>query len=266
MSMIRVLDAKRGTLAEIRPAVPGLLRVCAHLPEHDRPEDITDLRVLLVADLLTRAAELSHQQTLVAVHSCGQSGSHAETLAGRVAALGIHAPAAQARCRDAQVALGGPIDVHLVSGGDATGDLDGQYVSIGPARLPATGDGSADARAAEASAWPSREPLAVRFALLSSPYHRPAEIARELLADAVRTLDEWRTLVAEWAELPSRPVPPHLAEAARAAFRDLDAVSALGLLRTLVSDTATAGGAKFETFVYADRVLGLEFAKRIGQL
>ncbi len=262
MGMVRLLDARFGALAEIRPAVPGLLRICAHVPEGDHAEDITDLRVLLVADLLSRAAEVSNLQALVALAPGGRSARHAETLARLAAALGIHPAAAQARCRDAPAALGGPIDVHLVGSGAAAADgQGGPWVSIGAARRHFAGDQGGG----EPSAGPEGEPLAVRFALMSSPYHQPAEITQDLMASATRTLRQWRGLVASWAELPSRPVPPRIAEAVRTAFRDLDTVSALTLLRTLALDTGVPGGAKFETFVYADRILGLELAQRVGQ-
>jgi hypothetical protein len=272
MTMVRLLDARFGSMAEIRPAVPGLLRICAHLPERAQPEDITDLRVLLVADLLTRTAQVSNLQALVSLESSEQSAVHAETLTRLVTALGIHPPAAQARCGDARAALGGPIDVHLVGGGADADIADGLCVNIGAARLDATDnldatdDGAGDADQGEVSGWRQYEPLAIRLALMSSPYHQPAEIGHDMLADSAGTLDEWRLLVARWAELPSKPVPAHLAEAARAAFRDLDTVSALSQLRTLVPDAGTPDGAKFETFVYIDRVLGLEFARRIGRL
>ncbi|MBV9450625.1 MAG: hypothetical protein JO345_32520 [Streptosporangiaceae bacterium] len=272
--MVRLLDARDGSMAEVRSAVPGLLRICAHLP---RPEpgdagDITDLRVLLVADLLTRAGEMSHLQALVAQHfsgqhfsgqpfsarhSSGQPASRAGILAGHLAALGMHAPAAQAPCREAHVALGGPVDVHLVrDGASAPDDVTGLRVSIGAARFGTS---------AEAGQH-DHEPLALRLVLLSSPYHQPVQVSQDRLADAAGTLREWRVSVARWAELPSRRVPPDITEAIRRAFRDLDTPSALGLLRTLALDTGMAEGAKFETFVYADRVLGLEFASRIGQV
>jgi hypothetical protein len=300
MTMVRLLDARHGSLAEIRPAVPGVLRVCAHLPERDQADDISDLRLLLVADLLVRTAEVSNLQALVALESAEQTASHAEALAYLVSALGIHPPAAQVRCRDAAAALGGPIDVHLVSGGaDATDDRDGLYASVGAARIYGAGNEAGDtaradvavvgdagdvrdvgdlgeirdvgeaADAGDVGEEPARrypEPLAIRLALMSSPYPQPVEITRDALAGAAETLEEWRVAVARWAELPSKRVPPHVADQVRSAFRDLDTVSALSLLRTLAADTGMAEGAKFETFAYVDRLLGLEFAKRVGQL
>lgn len=71
--------------------------------------------------------------------------------------------------------------------------------------------------------------------------------------------------MAEWAELPSRPMPGPVAAAAGTAFDALDTVSALGLLRDLIPDEDVPNGAKFETFVYADRVLGLDLPREIGR-
>ena len=71
--------------------------------------------------------------------------------------------------------------------------------------------------------------------------------------------------MAEWAESPSRPVPTAIAETAGAAFSDLDTVSALAMLRRLAADASVPAGAKFEAFVYADRILGLDLAREIGR-
>jgi hypothetical protein len=43
-------------------------------------------------------------------------------------------------------------------------------------------------------------------------------------------------------------------------------VSALALLRSLASDEDVPAGARFETFVYADRVLGLDLPRDIGRV
>ena len=55
-------------------------------------------------------------------------------------------------------------------------------------------------------------------------------------------------------------------EIARAAFDDLDIASAIALLRGLADDDSVPAGAKFETFLYVDRVLGLDLPGHIGKL
>ena len=58
----------------------------------------------------------------------------------------------------------------------------------------------------------------------------------------------------------------HLAQAAQAAFGDLDTASAIALLRGLAHDDEVQAGAKFETFLYVDRILGLDLPREIGKL
>jgi hypothetical protein len=100
---------------------------------------------------------------------------------------------------------------------------------------------------------------------MSFPYHQPADLTEELLASADETVARWRRQVAQWAQSPSRPMPARISQAAGAAFGDLDTVSALGLLRDLSDDADVPAGAKFETFVYADRILGLDLPRDIGR-
>jgi cysteinyl-tRNA synthetase len=109
------------------------------------------------------------------------------------------------------------------------------------------------------------DPLAIRLAMLSFPYHRPADLTEDVLAQARQTLAHWRRRVAEWAQLPSRPAPAPVADRLRAAFDDLDTATALALLQSLESDDDVPAGARFETFAYADRILGLDLARDIGR-
>jgi hypothetical protein len=254
--VLRLLDASNGSYTEVRSARRGLLRVCAHVPETADSADITGLRVLLTADLLARAAELGDLQVLTALSFAGQPPGQATAFERAADALGVHPPAVRTSCQDAQASLAGPIDVHLVGHGTTVDAGQGGLLSpVGAARLP-TGD---------AVTGSGRDPLAVRLALQAYPYHQTADLSQGVLADADGTLGHWRHLVAEWAQSPSRPMPAGIAGTVRAAFDDLDTVSLLALLRGLVPDASVPAGTKFETFVYADRVLGLDLPSRIGQ-
>jgi hypothetical protein len=263
--VVRLLDAFTGSYAEIRVARPGLLRVCAHIPEAAGESDLTWLRVLLIADLLARTAELSGLQVLTALASDGESGNWAGSLERAVAALGIHPPAARGDARDAEASLGGPIDVHLLGSGVRLNDGDrGLAARVGAAYVRWAGD---QAKAAsDLLAGHEGDPLALRLALISFRIEQAADLTEYILAGAGETVAQWRRWVAEWAQRPSRPVPAHLAEALRTAFDDLDTVPALALLRDLASDDSAPAGAKFETFLYADRVLGLDLPSEIGRL
>jgi hypothetical protein len=265
--VLLLLNTRTGSYAEVRPARRGLLRVCAHVAKAATPADLTGLRVLLVADLLARTAELRNLQvqTVLAAEdnpdAGGDPAAEADTVAVEQAAdaLNIHPPAARASARDAEASLGGPIDVHLASH-DVAADH-GLAAHIGTAsRQDAEGI----------------DPLAIRLALLSFPYYQPADLTKTALAEAEQVLGHWRRRVAEWAQSPSRPMPAHLADRLRSAGDDLDTISMIALLRDLApddeqpaDDLAPDGdvppGARFETFLAADRILGLDLPRDIGR-
>ena len=216
--MLRLLDARTGERAEVTPARPGLLLVCAHVLTDDAGLDLSAARVLLVADLLARTAEMRGLQAMTFVFDGGEPAGHA--------------------------------------------------LREGAHPQPSRGiAGTAWSQAGERHG----DPLAVRLALMALPYHEPAAITPDELPAASRTLVLWRHRVAAWAESPSRPMPARTAAAFREAFELLDTGRVLAVLRDLAPDgaaqdsQAVPAGARFETFVYADRILGLDLARDIGQ-
>jgi hypothetical protein len=260
--VIWLLDARTSSPAEVRPAQPGVLRVCAHVRGADARPGVTALRVLLAADLLARVAELSGLQVLTALATDDPAAGPTSALERDAAALGIHPPTAHTTPGDAASSLGGPIDVHLVIRDALDPRLDGLPAVVDTAYLGWAGGDAADEGLLPG---PGRDPLAVRLALMSSPISLAARVTGEALDRAGETLGSWRQQVAQWAESPSRPIPAPIEEAARAAFSELDTASALALLRGLAPDASVPAGAKFETFVYADRVLGLDLAREVGR-
>ena len=90
-------------------------------------------------------------------------------------------------------------------------------------------------------------------------------ISTARLADATRTLGEWRRRVARWAESPSGAIPKPAADTMREAFGNLDTVAVVALLNGLAADETLPPGPRFETFLYADRVLGLNLPGDIGR-
>jgi cysteinyl-tRNA synthetase len=107
--------------------------------------------------------------------------------------------------------------------------------------------------------------LVLRLALLSCRYRQPVTLTRAALADAAESAGRWRRWMAEWASQPSRPIPAAASATIRDAFDDdLDTVAALDLLHSLESRQDIPAGAKFETFLFVDRVLGLELPREIG--
>jgi cysteinyl-tRNA synthetase len=110
------------------------------------------------------------------------------------------------------------------------------------------------------------DPLALRLAFLSSRYRQQANLSWDAIAGADRTLSRWRAAVAAWAEVPSAPVSSSYADEVLEAFEDdLDTPRALQVLRRLEKDAAVPDGAKFETFAWADALLGLDLARTVGQ-
>lgn len=245
-NMLRLLDTSTGSYAEVRSARRGLLRVCAHVPAAAGGADLTGLRILLVADLLARTAELGDLQVQTVLAAEGDPAAVEQA----ADALNIHPPVAQAGLSGPAASLGGPIDVHLASH-DVVGQ-GGLAVRVGASSLPEA-DGT------------GRDPLAVRLALLSLPYDKPADLAEGTLAEASQTLGQWRRQVADWAQSPSLPMPPPVADQVRAACDDLDTASLLALLRDLAPDDGVPPGAKFETFAFADRILGLDLVRDVGR-
>ena len=110
------------------------------------------------------------------------------------------------------------------------------------------------------------DPLALRLAFLSSRYRQQANLSWEAIAGAASLLTRWRTAVARWAESPSGALSQPYADEVRDAFEDdLDTPRALQVLRRLEKDEAVEDGTKFETFAWADALLGLDLVRLVGQ-
>ncbi|HWH28976.1 MAG TPA: hypothetical protein VNU26_08455, partial [Mycobacteriales bacterium] len=108
--------------------------------------------------------------------------------------------------------------------------------------------------------------LALRLAFLGMRYRQQANLTWDAIAAADATLSRWRRLVAQWAEEPSRPMCADFSTGILAAFDDdLDTPRALQLLRTLEKDPDQPPGSKFETFAWADRLLGLDLVRDVGK-
>jgi cysteinyl-tRNA synthetase len=109
------------------------------------------------------------------------------------------------------------------------------------------------------------DPLALRLAFLGMRYRQQANLTWASIAAADTTLRRWRSSVARWAESPSSAMDPAVAQEVLDAFDDdLDTPRALQALRRLEKADA-ANGTKFETFAWADRLLGLDLARDVGR-
>jgi hypothetical protein len=256
--MFHVLDDRPGSHAVVSLARPGPLRVCAHVRATADAADLGGLRVLLMADLLARAAELRGLQVLTTRVFTGEPAS--QSAVERAAdALGVHPAVLPAASSEAWP--GRPADVHVAADDTDKDDRSGILIRTAAARLAqdaCLGDGGTGMIGGQ-------DPLAVRFALMSHPRQQPTELTAAKLADTTQTLREWRHDVAVWAESPSRPIPEPIAATMRVAFDNLDTVGALSSLSGLAADETVPPGARFEAFVYTDRVLGLDLPRDIGR-
>jgi cysteinyl-tRNA synthetase len=110
------------------------------------------------------------------------------------------------------------------------------------------------------------DPLALRLAFLGTRYRQQANLSWSAIAGAQKTLDRWRAAVAAWAEEPSKPMCAEVQQGVLEAFSDdLDTPRALQVLRAFEKDDAMPAGCKFETFAWADRLLGLDLARDVGR-
>lgn len=256
-SMLRVMDGRTRRLAEIPAGRPGgVLIVRIHLASAVSGADGTDVRALLVGDLLMRACEARGVQVLHALAGPERSAEQLGLLRHTMNDLGIHPPASH------DEAAGAHTDVYVSATAPPTAEA-GVWVEVGPVRLQTAAiqgvwDGPGDTD--------GKDPLAARLALLATLHSRPVELTADALAEAGRTLSAWRWRVAAWADSPSRPVPGDLRSRADAALDDdLGTPGVLDVLREVVAADAFPDGAKFETFALLDRVLGLELAREVGR-
>ncbi|MFC9843064.1 hypothetical protein ACFWFF_09635 [Streptomyces sp. NPDC060223] len=225
--MLRITDVRTGESTDAVRARRVLARVQVHLPG----ADTSALRVLLVADVLARALELGGTPTVTAADP-------PPDLRARADALGI-------RRAEAGTAGAGPALHVLAPGYTAT---EGIRVEVAPVT------GTAD-------------PALLRMILLATPRREPVDLAAADLEGARETLARWRKAVATWATRPSKPVPEAVRQELRAAWEDdLDVPAVLDVLRRVESAEDVPEGARFETYAYADRLLGLELTRDIGSV
>jgi hypothetical protein len=95
--------------------------------------------------------------------------------------------------------------------------------------------------------------------------HRLAWLAQVPLAEAEEELARWRGLVAAWAEAPSKPMCAQVQDDLLAALSDdLATARAVEALRGSL-DLGLPDGSLFETWAWADRLLGLDLAADVGK-
>ncbi|MFD5569231.1 hypothetical protein [Streptomyces cadmiisoli] len=242
--MLRITDARTGESVDASTARRGLTRVEVHAPGLDA----TTLRVLLVADVLVRALELGGTPVW-ALMSGDRDRAELRTAC---AALGVRPLEDR---RDTGAAPAGARVIHVAQEGGTTSD--GIWIGVapvdpGPVLLGQGVVGGVN-------------PDVLRLALLAPRRSTPVRLDDTSLDEARAGLAHWRRAVAAWARRPSRPVPDELREQLRGAWEDdLDIASVLRVLGRVESEPELPDGARFETYAYADRLLGLELTRDLG--
>ncbi|MEU6683917.1 hypothetical protein [Streptomyces sp. NPDC046832] len=235
--MLRIIDARTREPVAAAPARRGLTRVQVHASD----SDTTNLRVLLVGDLLVRTLELGGTP----VWALLTGGTRQAELRAYATTLGVRpfedSPDVGAGLGESQV-------VHVAAEGGTAPD--GVRIAVAPVE-----SGPPD---------PS-DPAVLRLALLTRHHSAPLRLETPALDDARATLARWRTAVARWAGRPSRPVPDGVRERLREAWEDdLDVPGVLDVLRQVETEPDLADGARFETYAYADRLLALDLTRDLG--
>ncbi|MFG2005810.1 hypothetical protein ACGFNU_42345 [Spirillospora sp. NPDC048911] len=106
--------------------------------------------------------------------------------------------------------------------------------------------------------------LAMRLAWLRIHYRAQDNID---FHKAEADLATWRSLVAEWANAPGRPLNrEYVAEAEEALANDLDSPAALAVLDRLMADADVPPGAKLESVIHLDMLLALDLVRDIGRV
>ncbi|MFI8517604.1 hypothetical protein ACIGEZ_07220 [Streptomyces sp. NPDC085481] len=269
--MLRIVDTRTGRLVEVPPVRRHLLSICVHLPAGEAGIGLADLRALLVGDVLARTAELHGLQSRTYLSRPDLPHEQAQALGGAMSALGVHPPATVG-VHHADGTPCAAADVHVHAYGTAAQDaVGGVLVDVGQVG-PASRESDVTDRAhflapglPDAVAPEGTDPLAVRMLMLGHAHRAPVVVTGTALGEARRMLGDWRQLVADWAQEPSRPIPADVLRDAHAALADdLDVPAVLNALVTLATRADVPAGAKFETFAFLDRVLGLDLAREVG--
>jgi hypothetical protein len=240
--VLRIIDARTGEPVVAAPVRRGLTRVEAHASGYGTGS----LRVLVVADLVVRVLELGGTSVLPVLTGEREQAE----LRAAATTLGVR-PFEDAR--DLSGGFGEAQAVHVAGEDSAATAGESVWVPVGAVRP-------------DALAGPDPDPAALRLALLSHHHRAPAALDAAALHEAAATLARWRRAVAHWARSPSRPVPDDLRGRLRAAWDDdLDLPAVLSVLRSVEeAGPPLPDGARFETYAYADRLLGLELTRDVG--
>jgi cysteinyl-tRNA synthetase len=266
--MLRLYDQAAGQAETIRPARRGELRTYTLGPAEGEPVRPSDLRRYLLSDLIRRVAE-RHRLQVTAWHNVvdGPGGTQAERGGDQI--TGQRAGQALRAACDALNIYPAEFSAHAPSPDIVIGPPGGAGASPQSHRVSPAGvlfsDDPADVGVADLVAR-GFDPLALRLAFLQRHYRQPITLGWDAIAAADESLRWWRKRVADGARSPSKPICTQQVRQITAALDDdLDTPAALTTLGALAGDGTIPPGARFETFAYLDRLVGLDLASEVGR-
>jgi hypothetical protein len=226
--MLRLRDHRTGQDRDMPPHA-------LHIHVHGGQE-----RALIIADLLRRVAGRSRRHVVL---------TRAENVRPHVDFAELSLP-----------------DVEAVQGERVPAGA----VWVGPEAVP--GDHHCLVVPSEQYAWDklvessTADPLCVRLAVLRERYRDPDVMDGDLVVAAATDLAHWRESMAQWATEAGRPMDRAYATRAEEALADdLDSPTALAVLDELTADPRVEPGAKLETVIHLDLILGLDLVSGIGR-
>ena len=250
--MLSLFDPGTGQAEPLVPGHRGELRILSS----GGPPGLAGLCDLLLPDLIRRTAEWHRLRVASAWAETGAWAGNSGGAAFRQAASALNL-----RPPDTDD-LGPAADVCTGEGGAAAA---GFWTRSGAVTFSADVGGTGPDPLAGLDGR-GLDPLALRLVLLGRRYRDPLTVTWPALAAAGAELASWRGLVADWANLPSRPPSAaHRGRIAAAFDDDLDTPAALAVLRDLAADASVPAGARFETFADADRLFGLDLVRDVGR-
>jgi hypothetical protein len=247
--VVHLFDAAQGFMAALLPTGKRTLRLRVHLACPGLVVGWDEVRALVVSDVLLRALEMEGVQVFPALAVPDLPPLQIQRLDGLLACYGVHAtePDDDARA-----------DVHVLTSAHRALPASGIALRVGPTTVTAL-------RPPLPKEATDYDATVRRCALLAASYREPLTVSEAGLLDAATALAGWRTWVAAWSRVPSAPLPPTIRDQARTLLgADLDTPGLLRLLSRVADDPGLSDGARFETFVWLDRVLGLELSRDLG--
>lgn len=260
--MVRLINSHTETLVDLTRSSGTFTRLHVYCPRRDLGDHASELRLLLVTDLLRRTLEELHSQqvliTLVNDETAMARTSHLMNVFWIPEPDGLRPPSHEGpEAPDIVLECYQP---HMPYD-EINHSWEVPRVTVGPV----LGYDDLGTIATEEDVLKRSDPLTVRLALLAWPYHDAISLSPARLQEADTILTTWRTEVAAWARYPSSPIPREIADRVRAALdNQLNIGAVIDTMRDISHQEMIPAGAKFETFISIDRILACNLTRELS--